>query len=352
MSKQVFPKTSSQQQVDRTGETGQGTPPPKQIKRKHFLTQDDRQGPPDIPAIVRFSTFSSDRVRRLSSNSFTLDDKMLIGLKFDDCILVLFHVENKESHDLMKIWYLVAEQTAGPIYAACNVLLESKVGEAFARVRMDGSHPLNPYALRQWPVILVYRKGFPVAVYNGEHDIETIIDWSLILACRAEYFEPMQAYAGMQAEFRHDSPTPLLYPNDTNNPLAEVSTQFYSSQGKRGYIPAFRVIRSGSPEDEEQRMEVQEYRDSRLGKNATREELMNKFQKNPETMKEKEYAEEVREALEGEEEGGQPQQGKKRVTRERKVPAESAKPATPPPSSPAESTEEGPQNVNAGEEGV
>lgn len=184
--------------------------------------------------IVKFTSFSSDRIKRLSSNNFTLDDKMMIGLKYDDCIIILFHVQNEESNNLMRIWYLVAEQTAGPIFASCNVLLEDQVAQAFARVKMNGSHPLNPYALHQWPVIIVYRKGFPSAVYNGEPNVQSIAEWSLLLACRANYFEPIQIFAGINVDENQSIKAPIPYPEGENNPEAKVSSDFKINKSKRG----------------------------------------------------------------------------------------------------------------------
>lgn len=262
--------------------------------RKYYLTQNDDGGKPAIPEIKQFTVVSSDRVKMLSTSSFTLDDKMMIGLKFDDCILVLFYTENKESHELLKLWYLIAEQTPGPIYAACNVLLDAKVSEAFARVKMDGSHPLNPYALHQWPVIMVYRKGFPVAIYNGERDVQSLIDWSLILACRANYFEPIQEFASMQAEYRHDMPSPLPYPDPKVNPEAKVSSQFMSTQSKRGFYKAEHAVKSGSKADEQEAIEAKELRLRRMGIKPTAQLLNEGVVRNPEVESEEEILADIR----------------------------------------------------------
>lgn len=302
--------------------------PPGGARQKNwFLTQDDDKTEPDEPAIVRHTSYATNKIKVLTETSFTLEDKMLIGLKYDDCIIVLFHTENKESHSLMKIYYLVAEQTPGPIYAECNVLLHNKVAEAFARVKMDGSHPLNPYSLHQWPVIIVYRKGMPVAVYNGESDVQTIIDWSLLLACRANYFEPIQEFASMQAEFRHDMPTPLIYPDDKLNPEAKVSSQFRSTQSKRGFYKFEHPVRSGTKDDEREALEVHELRLERAGVKPTKAELMKGVKVNPETRSEEEVIQEIR-TQEQEEEAEQPpaQPGRARPRTVRSSPVETPAP--------------------------
>jgi hypothetical protein len=304
-----YVNTTSSNPADNDGNV---KPRPTNGSKNFFLTQDDDPGKPDIYGIVRFSTYSSDRIKRLTAANFTLDDKLIIGLKYDDCIIVLFHAENKESHAMMKIWYLVAEQTPGPIYASCNVLQEYKVGEAFARVKMDGSHPLNPYALHQWPVIIVYRKGMPVAVYNGESDVQTIIDWSLILACRANYYEPVQEFASMQAEFRHDMPSPLIYPDEKLNPEARVSSQFMSTQSKRGFYKSGHVVRSGSKEDEREAIEQHELMLRRAGVKPTKAELLKNVVRNPETETSEEIDADIDEQMKEEEEANQPPPGQNR----------------------------------------
>jgi len=81
-----------------------------------------------------------------------------------DCILVLFYVENTESYQLANIWALVAQQIAGPIFAAINMLSERKVAEAFTRLKTDGSNPLHWASLRQYPFIVsLFRRKWPVS---------------------------------------------------------------------------------------------------------------------------------------------------------------------------------------------
>ena len=270
------------------------------VKKKHemkndgtFLTQGATSAEPNIPQIVRFTTFSTDRIRRLSADSFTLDDKMRIGLKYKGCIIVLFHVENEESHELMKIWYIVAEQTAGPIFASCNVLLDDRVAQAFAKVKMNGSHPLNPYALHQWPVIIGYRKGFPSSVFNGEPDVQTISEWSILNACRANYFEPIQIFAGMETESRYSMPPPLPYP-DKVNPEARVSGEFHSNKSKRGYSGKSYLVKTGSAEDKRETV-LQRVREAkREGKTIENNQITQNIDNNSEVESDEELINDIR----------------------------------------------------------
>ena len=117
--------------------------------------------------LVRRLTFSSETVKRMTVDDFNLSSKDLITIKYDTCTLILFHVENEESIQLATIWADVARGIAGPIFAAVNMLTERKIAEAFTALKSDGNHPLHWASLRQYPFILVYRSGNPVAFYNG-----------------------------------------------------------------------------------------------------------------------------------------------------------------------------------------
>jgi hypothetical protein len=200
------------------------------------------------PEVVQRLSFSSETIKRLSSDDFDLSSREGITLKYDDCILVLFHVENTESYQLADIWAIVAQQTAGPIFAAINMLSERKVAEAFTRVKSDGSNPLHWAALRQYPYILVYRKRWPVAVYNGPREVQALIDYSLTLACEAGYYEPMQIGGSMQGEARIEMGPYQPYTNLPNSPprVRKDSLEYNAEQPIRGFNPNIPVVVTGS----------------------------------------------------------------------------------------------------------
>jgi len=192
-----------------------------------------------LPEITSRLSFSSETVRRLTFDDFDTTSKELIGLKYDDCILILFYVENTESYQLATIWSLVAQQVAGPIFAAINMLSERKLAEAFTRLKSDGSHPLHWAALRQYPYILVYRKRWPVAVYNGPRDVQALIDYSLTLACEAGYYEVLQLGGSMQGEQNAEMSPYDIYTNIPGNPpkIRRESLQYNASNPIRGFNP-------------------------------------------------------------------------------------------------------------------
>lgn len=200
------------------------------------------------PELVQRLTFSSETIKRLTADDFDLSSKELITLKYDDCILILFYTENTESQQLAPIWAIVAQQTAGPVFAAINMLSERKVAEAFTRLKADGSNPLHWAALRQYPYILVYRKRWPVAVYNGPREVQALVDYALTLACEAGYYETVQLGGGMQAEARLEMGPYDPYTNIPNNPprIRKESLQYSAEEPIRGFNPNIPVVVTGS----------------------------------------------------------------------------------------------------------
>lgn len=129
-------------------------------------------------------------VRQLKEADFTLDKKELVCLNFDDCVLVLFYSNNKESAELCKIWAKVASQSAGAIFCACHLGLEKKVTENFIKLRnVDSSHTNYWLQYGGNPFILVYRQGWAAAMYKGSKTENEILDYSLYLACNPNYTE-------------------------------------------------------------------------------------------------------------------------------------------------------------------
>jgi len=188
------------------------------------------------PDVVHRLTFSSETVKRLTGEDFDLSSKELITLKYDDCILVLFHIENTESYQLANIWASAAQQIAGPVFAAINMLNERRVAESFTRLKSDGSHPLHWASIKQYPFIMVYRKRWPVAVYNGPREVQSLIDYALTLACEAGYYETLQVGGSMQAEKRIEMGGYKPYSAATNT-IRKQSLEYKPDDTIRGFNP-------------------------------------------------------------------------------------------------------------------
>lgn len=178
-------------------------------------------------------------IKRLDSNDFNLESQDLITLKSDSCVIILFYIDNNESYQLVNIFGNAANQTAGTIFAAVNMKVERRIAEAFGKLRGDSNHPLNSFGLQQFPFILVYRNHWPVAFYNGPREVQSIIDWSLTLACSANYREPFQLGGSQQADVRLEMNPYLPYVNTAENPnvVRTNSTQYSASNPVRGFNP-------------------------------------------------------------------------------------------------------------------
>lgn len=165
-------------------------------------------------------SFASENVQRLSEDDFDIDAPGYITLKRnrgnDGCTLILFYIENEESKNLARVWSIVAQNIAGPKFAAINMITEKKVAQSFTAVGTLGAHPYHWASLRQYPFILVYRDNIPVAGYNGALAVQPVQDFALTLACKAGYYEPFQLSSSAQADNFGGIgiPTPPIYPNN------------------------------------------------------------------------------------------------------------------------------------------
>lgn len=188
--------------------------------------------------------FAQESVKRLREEDFTLTSKELVCVKYDDCMIVLFYNENTESKNVARLWGEAASQVSGPVFAACHMLNEKKVAEAFTRLNMDSNHPLHWAGLKQFPFILTYRKGWPQGFYNGERSVETFIDYGLTLACSDTYQEHQQTSAGMQAENPYEMSMWKKFDSTRTS-----SSEYKGTSPVRGYDPKNPVILKGSSQE-------------------------------------------------------------------------------------------------------
>ena len=126
-------------------------------------------------------------VKRLRENDFALETRDKICLYDDACTLVLFYTESPDSKKILNVFKTVAETVAGPLFAACNVLLEKKVAEGFMEISAIRDHPFNWTATRPFPFILIYRRGYPVNFYDGPADIPIFTNFALNIACMPDF---------------------------------------------------------------------------------------------------------------------------------------------------------------------
>lgn len=119
-------------------------------------------------------------IHHLTENDFNLDSPDLITLKHDECYIVLFLQENKESTQLATVFASAARQVVGPIFAA--TVVEKRLAHTLTNLRSDGNHPLYWAGLQALPFIMVYRDTRPVAVYNGIRSVQALVSFALTLS--------------------------------------------------------------------------------------------------------------------------------------------------------------------------
>lgn len=224
--------------------------PPERKGTSQITQADLLANPVKMPDVIYRTIFSSATVKNLKASDFNISSKELITMNVESCMLILFYVENEESKQLATIWAVTAQQVAGPIFGAVNMLNENKVAEAFMKLKTENGNPMHPYSLRGYPFILVYRGGWPVAFYNGARTVAAITEYALTLACNINYSEPLSLAAGMQTEYQIEMPSYDIYSNDQGLRGNKVRTNSleYQDRGIRGFNPNLGVAMTGSAE--------------------------------------------------------------------------------------------------------
>ena len=215
------------------------TTPPEE-KNEADLTGSTTSG------LFRPTLFSPGSVWQLRESDFHLDTKELICLKLDDtCILVLFYGSNRESENLCEIWATASSQAAGILFGACHLGLERKVTDNFKRLSDDPNHPHYWARLQGWPFILVYRRGWPKAFYNGQRATQPLIDYALTLACKLDYQEQETNFYSMQASTNLE----MSGPKERLPPLVRTKSGEYTVElPLRGYAAEY-PVRRVTPEE-------------------------------------------------------------------------------------------------------
>lgn len=158
---------------------------------------DDRnKNGPAVTGLVTETIFSQNAVKVIRGSDFNLGSKPGVTLKWNDCILILFYNQGLESQELAKIWAVAATKVAGAVFAACNIDYEKEVAKAFMDLHKMNSN-YRSFALKGIPFIITYQNGFPVGFYNGDRTVQQLVDYSLTLACKVDYSEPIQVGAGI-----------------------------------------------------------------------------------------------------------------------------------------------------------
>jgi hypothetical protein len=169
----------------------------------------------------------------LTGADFALDTATPLALRSPECTLVLFYNDlNKEDRDLLQVWSEVSRRGIIAKFAAINVRIETGVAQGISYTINNLDNPLYKFAPKGLPVIIVYRKSYPQAFYNGPRNVASILDYAMTLACQSSYHEEQQLRYGVDVDKAQTvgiggtiSPTTI--------PLS--STEFTSTL--RGYTP-------------------------------------------------------------------------------------------------------------------
>lgn len=198
-----------------------------------------------ISGLFRPLLFGPGSVRQLFTSDFFLDNKELICIRFDDCAICLFYSENRESSKLCEIWATASAQVPGIHFAACHLGLERRVTENFKLLNADPNHPFFWARLQAVPFILIYRRGWAKAIYNGERATQPLIDYALLMACKSDYEERETSFYSITA----DTNVEMTGPKErVPPPNRSKSTEFKVANPLRGYDPVY-PVRKVTPDE-------------------------------------------------------------------------------------------------------
>jgi len=121
----------------------------------------------------------SNNIKRLREADFALETRDRICLYDDACNIVLFYDESPVSKKILNIFKVVADTVAGPSFCSCNILLEKQVSQAFMEIASNKDHPFHWVTTRNFPSIIIYKKGYPVNFYDGPADVSILTNFSM-----------------------------------------------------------------------------------------------------------------------------------------------------------------------------
>lgn len=182
--------------------------------------------------------FSPTAVKYLSDDDFDFTDKSGFYLKsLTSCCLVLFFIKNTESFQLGTVYAAAAEEIAGVTLAAINVAENKRTAQALMGLHDTPSSPISWIASKGYPFILVFRGGWPTAGYNGARETQALINYTMALACKADYHEHILLGAGVQTDTRLGIGGYNPYVNTKEKPDSVLvdSGQFTAQTNIRGY---------------------------------------------------------------------------------------------------------------------
>lgn len=200
--------------------------------------------------------FGQQAVKQLTEDDFELDSDTYIRLRYKSCMLILFYNDNIESQNLLQIWNIAGKQVVGPVFGSVNLNNNKLLAQAFTKLNMENSS-LHWAALKTMPFILVYQNRWPIGFYNGERTVQAIIDYSLVLACKAEYHEPVNLFGGMVTDNNLMMQGVTQYGSPTN-PFKTTSLDFKGKENTRGYDINDKPVLAGTLAEKAEEKQVEQ----------------------------------------------------------------------------------------------
>ena len=171
--------------------------------------------------------FQIVKVKELQPNDFYLGSRTPTMLKDQACTIVLFYLpDDPTSEELKDIWAALAARLAGIQFAAVNGSKQSEIMKAFTEIGGDPDHPLYPFTVAGFPTIMVFRKGWSQAFYNGNRTFDDLQAYSLELAWKEGYYEPGNTYIGV-------APSSGLTAYERRVPHDEYKSEYVEQLGER-----------------------------------------------------------------------------------------------------------------------
>lgn len=131
---------------------------------------------------------TSYTVKRLRESDFALDTRDKICLYVDNCTLVLFYTESPESKNLLNIFTTISAAPSQMVhFAACNVMLERRVADIIMEIKNMKDHPFSWMGDKGFPLVVVYRRGFPIYYYDGPPNLEMLTFFVSNFACNPNF---------------------------------------------------------------------------------------------------------------------------------------------------------------------
>ncbi len=199
--------------------------------------------------------FAQNSVKQLTQDDFEMESDAPIRLRYKSCIIILFHNDNIESKNLVEIWNIASQQVVGPVFASINLNKNKSLAQAFTNLNMENSS-LHWAALKTMPFILVYQNRWPIGFYNGERTVQDLIDYALVLACKAEYHEPVNLFGGMVSSDNLMMKGVTQYGTEQNK-FKKTSLDFTGKENIRKYDPKDKPVLAGTSIEKTETVEVE-----------------------------------------------------------------------------------------------